>query len=211
MPNTIKVREVNHPLDERKICEVTDLWHDYLLDNKDLPDPSYGAVVPCLVRRKELSGRGAERIETVLDHFHVYEQVFDDTPSDRLRSWCYIEDLLPRESDLETFKVEKRGDFYFSVIGIKDFFDDVFTEMEEDDNIYRLLCGTFFSYESGLFFVGETTFPVEDASDSQFSDSVHLYLLRFSNNGCTLLASTNRLALELALGKENKSRFLKIR
>lgn len=210
MPSTILVREVNHPFDERDVCQVTELWHDYQYNKKDLPNMLRGTVIPCLVRRKALSDDGSPTWETVTDNYYFREKAFENTPFDRLSHWCYLDDLEPRKHVGPLYEVEERGDYYYVVIDIKDFYEDHFYELEPEDETFRALYETFADYEDGLCYIGQVGFPIEDTNYGEFYNYIHLYCVRFVNNGQTLLVSRNRLVLEMTVALDNKTRMLKI-
>lgn len=210
MPSTISVREVNHPFDERDVCQVTELWHDYRLNTKDLPHEKHGPMVPCLVCRKALTPFGSEVWEVVMDHYFTNVRTFENTPVDRLLSWCYIEDLIPENSSKPKYEVKERGDFYYATIDIKDFYDEHFIKLEKEDETYKALYDTFVNYDDGLCFIGKVGFPIEDTNFWEFQNYIHLYCVRFTNNGQTLLAARNRMILEIAVAVDNQTRMVKV-
>ncbi len=206
----IRIQEVEHPFDEKDVCEFKELWHDLYHNSNDLPDIEHGSVISCLVRRWKPGG-DKDKLETILDHFYVKEKTFENTPVKRVDKWCYIEDIEPNQDRDEKFKVLKRDDFFYSVINIKDNFDEYFEELDKRGEEYQLVYNTFEDYEEDLFFIGRSSIPIEDLRWWGFHNYLHLYVVRFGNNGQTLLVSRNRLLLELAIGMDNKTRLLKIR
>ena len=209
MSQITTVQEVNHPFDEREVCNIKELWHDLYHHSNDLPSREYGTIIPCLVRRWKLSEEKGV-LETILDHYHVKEQCFDNTPIKRINSWCYIKDLEPTQENEEQFKIEERGDYYYSVIDIKDNYDEYFEEIEEESEHYKSIYASFGNYEEDLIYIGMASVPIEDMRWWGFNNKIHLFVVRFRNNGQTLLVSRNRLMLEMAVGMDNKTRLLKI-
>lgn len=204
------IKEIEHPFNEQDVCNVKDLWHNYNRNHNDVPTFEHGQIIPCLVRRRKILDNDFE-IETLLDHYYVKSKCFDNTPMKRVLSWCYIEDLEPVEDEEEQFTIKERGDFFYSAIDIKDNFDEYFRKLDKDKDVYKELFNTFKDYEEDLGFIGESSIPIEDLRWWGFRNRLHLYVIRFGNNGLTLLASRNQALLELAIGMDNKTRFLKIR
>ena len=206
----VSIKDIEHPFNEQDVCTTKELWHNYDRNHNDVPSFEYGSIRPCLVRRRKIFEKDFE-IETILDHYYVSSKCFDNTPMKRLLSWCYIEDLEPKENEEEMFVIKERFDFFYSAIDIKDNISDFFRKLDKDNDEYKEIFNTFNDYDEGLFFIGEATTPIEDSRWWGFHNQLHLYVIRFSNNGQTLLASRNRALLELAIGMDNKTRFLKIR
>ena len=204
------INEIEHPFNEQDVCKVKELWHNYDCNHNDVPTFEHGQIIPCLVRRRKILDNDFE-IETLLDHYYVKSKCFDNTPMKRVLSWCYIEDLEPVEDEGEQFAIKERGDYFYSAIDIKDNYEEYFRKLDKDKDIYKELFNTFKDYEEDLGFIGESFIPIEDLRWWGFRNRLHLYVIRFGNNGLTLLASRNRALLELAIGMDNKTRFLKIR
>lgn len=209
MSNSTNFIEEEHPFNEQNVCVVVDLWHDYYHQNKDLPRKEYGTTIPCLVRRWKIDKDKAE-LEVVLDDYYVKEKSFNNTPLKRVYSWCYVDNLLPKQDQEERYIIKKSGDFFYVEIDIKDNFDEFFSKLDAKCEAYNKLYDEFRDYEEGLFFIGEAHVPIEDTRYWGFHNQIHLYVLRFNNNGQTLLASRNRLMLEMAVGMANNTRLVKI-
>lgn len=63
-----------------------------------------------------------------MDHYYIKAKTFENTPIERVKSWCYIDDLEPNtEEDDKKFNIKNKGRYFYSIIDIKDNFDDFFT------------------------------------------------------------------------------------
>lgn len=208
MHKIIVTQEAEYQFEESDVCMVKDLWHDVYHQKEDLPDPRYGLVIPCLVRRWKIDN---QKLETVLDHYYIKAKTFENTPIERVKSWCYIDDLEPNtEEDNKKFNIKNKGRYFYSTIDIKDNFDDFFHKLNKNSIEYQAIYKTFKDYEDELIYIGEASIPIEDLRWWGFHNRLHLYIVRFSNNGQTILVSSNRLILELAIGIDNKTKLLKI-
>lgn len=204
---------------ENNLCKVIDLWHEPF----NLPKADHGLEIPCLVFRKK--SPVSHETEIISDVFMVKTQSFTNSPMDMVVRWCYIDDIKPcpyskHWMDLyeikETFFQSTYNDdplsnyhFFYTQIEIKDDFSDVFEEMDKDSTDYKCLYKSFdeeYDHPDIMRYV----VPTENGNDFLFETSLTLFVIRYFNNGRTLLAAKERMLLELAVAKVSNPVFLKV-
>ncbi|WP_036876968.1 hypothetical protein [Xylanibacter oryzae] len=96
-------------------------------------------------------------------------------------------------------KIYEKGDFYYSEIMLKDNCEEYFDE--EMAESFREEITELFGYgKEGIRFFGAARIPVDNPGDCFFQSFDYLLVLKYIDNGTTLLISKTRCLLKAALG-----------
>jgi hypothetical protein len=96
-------------------------------------------------------------------------------------------------------KINEKGKFYYSEIMVKDNCEEYFDE-EMGESFRVEITELFGTGEECIKNFGAVRIPVDDPNDSYFKSFEYLFLLKYNNNGTTLLISKSRCLLKAALG-----------
>ena len=209
-------------MEEKNLCKIIDLWHNPNQDKFDVPKADYGIEIPCLVYR--LKSLSSSDKEVIVDTFIVKDQCFVNTAKEKVIRWCYIQDITPVPYEkhwMDLYEIKETGyyssqkeesednyHFYYTQIEIKDDWWEVFQKLNKDSIDYKCLLKSFDDEYDHPDFC-KYTIPTEDG-DFFFNKDTILYVIRYGENGRTLLASKERILLELAVARITKPVFLKI-
>ena len=96
-------------------------------------------------------------------------------------------------------KINEKGKFFYSEIMVKDNCKEYFDE-EMGESFREEITELFGTGEEGVRYFGAVRIPVDDPYDSFFKSYEYLFILKYINNGTTLLISKSRCLLKAALG-----------
>lgn len=210
-------------MENQNLCKIIDLWHDPHKNKFDVPKADYGLEIPCLVCRRRFPS--STETEVIADTFIVKDQVFVNTTDERVLKWCYIDDIKPAPYSkhwMDLYEIKETGccssqkeealdnyHFYYTQIDIKDDFAEVFKDMDKESMDYKCLFKSFdeaYDHPS----IRKYFIPTENGNDFFFDKAMILYVIRYGENGRTLLAAKERMLLELAVSRMTRPVFLRV-